>query len=139
LNNNSIKGFLRGMHAINTDKAPKAIGPYSQAVICNGILYVSGQLPINPKTNEIDARDIKNQTRQIMSNINSILSECDLSFNNIIKTTNYLTDLSHFSEVNKEYGCYLNEPFPARVTVGVSNLPKDSLIEIEVTAGIKGE
>jgi 2-iminobutanoate/2-iminopropanoate deaminase len=128
-----------GMHAINTDKAPKAIGLYSQAVICNGILYVSGQLPINLKTNEIDARDIKNQTRQIMSNINSILSECDLSFNNIIKTTNYLTDLSHFSEVNKEYGCYLNEPFPVRVALGVSNLPKDSLIEIEVTAGIKGE
>ncbi|MBF0278396.1 MAG: RidA family protein [SAR324 cluster bacterium] len=119
---------------VNSKNAPQAIGPYSQAVNSGGFLFISGQLPMNPKSNEIEVLDIKEQTRQIMENIGAILKECDLTFNDIVKTTIYLTDLGNFTIVNQEYGSFFKEYFPARATVEVSKLPKGSAIEIDAIA-----
>lgn len=119
---------------ISSENAPKAIGSYSQAIFNNGFLFISGQLPINPKTNEISSETFKDQTIQIMKNISSILKECNLSFDDIVKTTIYLTDMEHFSEVNKEYANFFTDYFPARATVEVSCLPKKVLVEIEAIA-----
>lgn len=120
---------------VNSKAAPEAIGPYSQAVNCNGVLYVSGQLPLNPETNTIETTDIVSQTKQIMSNIEAILKEADFTFDNVVKTTIYLTNLDYFADVNQVYGSYFKDHLPARVTVGINSLPKNSLIEIDAIAG----
>jgi 2-iminobutanoate/2-iminopropanoate deaminase len=119
---------------INSNKAPKAIGAYSQAIVVNGFLYTSGQIPLVPKTGEIVSGGIEEQTRQVMDNLKSILLEAGLDFKNIIKTTIYIKDMNEFSKINSIYSQYFYEPFPARSCVEVARLPKDVLIEIEAIA-----
>ena len=120
---------------IATDSAPKPIGPYSQAVMRNNALFVSGQVAINPFTGAMDTADIKTETRRVMENISAILAEAKLEMHDIVKTTIYMTDLSHFAEMNEVYGSYFGDgPYPARETVQVAALPKGVHIEISVTA-----
>jgi len=122
------------MKMISTEKAPHAIGPYSQAIKTGHVLYLSGQLPVNPETNEIVSTDIKEQTKQVMENIQAILETENLTIKNIVKTTIFLKDLYHFNIVNEEYGNFLGGHRPTRSTVEVSRLPKDVQIEIEAIA-----
>ncbi len=124
------------MQMIYTEKAPKAIGPYSQAIKYENLVFISGQIAIDPNTQEFIGGDIEAQTRRVMENIKAILEEAGLNFNHIIKTTIYLKNLSDFEKVNKIYGEYFTEHKPARATVEVSNLPKGALVEIEAIAGI---
>lgn len=124
------------MQMIYTDKAPKAIGPYSQAVKYENLIFISGQIAIDPNTQEFIVGDIETQTKRVMENIKAILEEAGLNLNHIIKTTIYLKNLEDFDKVNKIYGEYFTEYKPARATVEVSNLPKGALVEIEAIAGI---
>ncbi len=124
------------MQMIETDKAPKAIGPYSQAVKYESLLFVSGQIAIDPETQEFIGGSVEQQTERVMENIKAILEEAGLNFDHVIKTTIYLKNIDDFSRVNDIYGRYFKEHKPARATVEVSNLPKGALIEIEVIAGI---
>lgn len=122
------------MKAINSAKAPSAIGPYSQAVDKDGFIFVSGQLPIDETTGEFAGQTIKEQAKQSLENIKFILEEAGLEMKDITKTTILLKDLEDFVIVNEIYGSYFSEPFPARATYEVSRLPKDALIEIEAIA-----
>lgn len=119
---------------IFTDKAPKAIGPYSQGVMVGNLLFLSGQLPVDPITNEVVESDINTQTNQVMQNIAAILESQHLSIKNIVKTTIFLKDMEQFAVVNEQYSKHLGQHRPARSTVEVSRLPKDVLVEIEVIA-----
>ncbi|NLJ96448.1 MAG: RidA family protein [Clostridiales bacterium] len=123
------------LKVINTDKAPAAIGPYSQAIIYGDLLFTSGQIPIDPATGEIQGNDIYAQAEQVMKNISSILDEAETSFENVIKTTCYLKDMKDFLAFNEVYGKYFTHK-PARSCVAVRKLPKDVLCEVEVIAGI---
>ncbi|MGJ9458287.1 RidA family protein [Oceanobacillus sp. CF4.6] len=122
--------------AIQTEKAPAAIGPYSQAIQAGDFLYVSGQIPINPQSGEV-VDGIANQTKQVLENLNAILDEANTDFNQVVKFTIYLSSMENFAEVNEIYGRFLTEPYPARATVEVSRLPKDVLIEMDVIAYTK--
>lgn len=122
---------------ISTDKAPAAIGPYSQAVVKGNYLFISGQLPINPATGKIEKSTSGEQARQSMENIKSILEECKLTTNDLIKTTIFVKDLNCFAEVNEEYAKFFSDYAPARACVEVSKLPKDALVEIEAVAYIE--
>ncbi|HIE59282.1 MAG TPA: RidA family protein [Hydrogenothermaceae bacterium] len=124
------------MQPINTEKAPKAIGPYSQAIKYENLIFISGQIAIDPNTQEFIGGDIEIQTKRVMENIKAILEEAGLNFNHVIKTTIYLKNLEDFNKVNKIYREYFVEHKPARATVEVSNLPKGALVEIEAIAGI---
>lgn len=124
------------MKVINTHEAPKAIGPYSQAVVVNGLLFTSGQIAINPKTNQIEAETIEEQTKQVMKNLHALLRASNASFDNVVKTTIFLKDMNTFGTVNEIYGSYFSNHKPARSTVEVARLPKDVLIEIELIAKI---
>ena len=119
---------------IHTDHAPKAVGPYSQAVDIGSFVFCSGQIAIDPATNEVLKADLQIQTHQVMKNIQAVLKASDLSFSNIVKTTIFLTDMNDFSAVNEIYASYLTQPYPARSTVAVLSLPKGVNVEIEVTA-----
>jgi 2-iminobutanoate/2-iminopropanoate deaminase len=119
---------------INTTDAPAPIGPYSQAVLVNGFLYVSGQIPINPATGELTMDSIKSETEQVMRNLNAVLLEAGFEFSDILKTTIFLSDMSLFAEVNEVYGSYFTSDFPARETVAVKGLPKGVNVEISVVA-----
>ncbi|AFJ60584.1 MULTISPECIES: RidA family protein [Bacillus] len=121
------------LKTVFTEKAPKAIGPYSQGIKVQDFLFLSGQLPVNPNTDEVPA-DIREQTIQVLKNIESILKSEDLKIENIVKTTIFLKNLGDFKAVNEEYGKYLGDHRPARSTIEVSRLPKDVQIEIEVIA-----
>lgn len=116
--------------AIQTDKAPASIGPYSQAVKVNGVVYVSGQIGLNPETGAL-ADGIENQTHQVMHNLQAILTEADATFSQVVKFTIYLASMDDFATVNDIYGSYLTEPYPARAAFEVSQLPKGARIEIE--------
>lgn len=122
------------MKAINSTKAPSAIGPYSQAVDKDGFIFVSGQLPIDENTGEFAGEDIASQAKQSLENIKYILEEAGLEMKDISKTTILLKDLEDFVIVNKIYGEYFTVPYPARATYEVARLPKDALIEIEAIA-----
>ena len=123
------------MKIINTDKAPAAIGPYNQAVEKNGMVYLSGQIPINPSTGEIVQGGIEEQSKQVFENIKAVLNEAQLSASDIIKTTCFLTDLSQFQQFNAVYATVFEEgKEPARSTVEVSALPKGVMVEVEVIA-----
>ena len=124
------------MKVITTPDAPKAIGPYSQAVIANGLLFTSGQIAINPKTNQIEATAIEEQTKQVMENLKALLAASNASFDKVVKTTIFLKDMNTFGTVNEIYGSYFANHKPARSTVEVARLPKDVLIEIELIAKI---
>lgn len=119
---------------INTTDAPAPIGPYSQAVSANGFLYVSGQVAINPVTGEMIQTSLKEETEQVMRNLNAVLLEADYEFSHILKTTIFLSDMSLFAEVNEVYGSYFSADFPARETVAVKGLPKGANVEISVIA-----
>lgn len=116
--------------AIHTDDAPKAIGPYSQAIEAGGFLFVSGQIPVNPETGEV-VEGIENQTEQVMENINAILKEAGTDFSQVVKFTIFLDSMEDFAVVNDIYKTYLIEPYPARAAVEVARLPKDVLVEME--------
>lgn len=119
---------------INTTNAPAPIGPYSQATIANGFLFASGQIAINPENNELNLSSVEEETHQVMRNINAILLEADFSFNDIVKTTIFLSDMELFTQVNDIYGAYFSGEFPARETVAVKGLPKGVNVEISFTA-----
>ncbi|MDP9048032.1 MAG: RidA family protein [Bacteroidota bacterium] len=119
---------------INTSSAPAPIGPYSQAIIAGGFVFVSGQIAINPSNGELVTSDIKSETKQVMENIKSILIEADIDFGNIVKTSIFLKDMQHFAAVNEVYGTYFKDQFPARETIQVAGLPKNVNVEISVTA-----
>ena len=119
---------------INTDKAPKAIGPYSQAIEANGFLFISGQIPLDPVTGEIVGGDIKEQIRQVMENIKSILNAAGYSLTDVVKSSCFLKDMNDFQGMNEVYGKYYTENKPTRCAFAVNELPKGVLIEIETIA-----
>jgi len=119
---------------INTSKAPAPIGPYSQAVMTGNLLFVSGQVAINPVTGNVEATDITEETTMVLKNIEAILTEAGLNFSNIVKTTIFLSDMSLFATVNNIYAGYFTNDFPARETVAVKGLPKNVNVEISVIA-----
>lgn len=119
---------------INTDNAPAAVGTYSQGVAFNGVYYFSGQIGIDPKNQNMH-ESFDDQLKQIMKNIDGLLSSQNLTRDNVLKTTIFLKDLNFFSKVNDAYTQFFKAPYPARSTVEVSKLPKDALVEIEVIAG----
>ena len=119
---------------INTNQAPAAIGPYSQAIKVGNLVYTSGQIPINPATGNFVEGGIKEQTRQSLTNIKAILEEAGLSMNNVVKTTVFLADMNDFADMNSVYAEFFSEPYPARSAVAVKTLPKGALVEIEVVA-----
>jgi len=119
---------------IHTEKAPKAIGPYSQAVKAGNTLYISGQVPINPETGKLVGGTIKEQTEQVMKNISAILEEAGFSFKDVVKSTCLLSDMSNFGGMNDVYGTYYSENPPARAAFAVKELPLSVLVEIETIA-----
>jgi len=119
---------------IFTEKAPKAIGPYSQAVETNGMLFISGQVPIDPATGKLVEGGIKEQTEQVLRNIGAILESAGLTFENVVKSTCLLSDMDNFSAMNEVYGKFYPESPPARAAYGVVRLPLGALIEIETIA-----
>jgi 2-iminobutanoate/2-iminopropanoate deaminase len=120
---------------INTTTAPAPIGPYSQAIQFGNLLFISGQVAINPATGNIDATDITGETHQVMHNLTSILSEAGMDFTHSLKTTIFLSDMALFATVNEVYGKYFTDVFPARETVAVKGLPKNVNVEISMIAG----
>jgi 2-iminobutanoate/2-iminopropanoate deaminase len=119
---------------IHTDLAPKAVGPYSQAVMTGNFLFCSGQIAIDPSNNEVLKVSVKDQTHRVMKNIEAVLKQAELNFGHIVKTTIFVTDMNDFAAINEVYASYLQAPYPARSTVGVSALPKGVNVEIEVVA-----
>ena len=122
------------MKVINTNKAPKAIGPYSQAIEANGLVITSGQLPIDRATGEFAPGGIKEQTRQSLTNAKAILEEAGISMANVMKTTVFLSDMNNFAAMNEVYAEFFSEPFPARSAIAVKTLPKNALVEVECIA-----
>ena len=119
---------------IQTEKAPRAIGPYSQAVQAGNFLFLSGQIPLDPKTGELVKGDIRQQTKQVLENIKGVLESQKLGMENVVKVTLFLKDIGNFNQVNEVYATYFQFSFPARSTVEVAKLPRDAEIEIEAIA-----
>ena len=122
------------MKVVNTNKAPKAIGPYSQAIEANGLIITSRQLPIDPATGEFAPGGIKEQTRQSLTNAKAILEEAGIGLGNVMKTTVFLSDMNDFAAMNEVYAEFFSEPFPARSAIAVKTLPKNALVEVECIA-----
>ncbi|WP_315321465.1 RidA family protein [Segatella oulorum] len=122
------------MKAIQTNNAPAAIGPYSQAIEVNGFIFASGQIPIDPTTGEFVKGGIKEQTRQSLLNAKSILIAAGTDLNRVVKTTVFLSDMANFTAMNEVYSTFFEQPFPARSAVAVKDLPKGALVEVEVLA-----
>ncbi len=122
---------------VSTDKAPKAIGPYSQAIIANGMLFSAGQIPLNPTNGEMVTGDVQTQAKQVLENIQGVLSAEGLDFSDIVKTTVFITTMDHFPALNEVYASYFGDSKPARSCVAVSQLPKNALVEIEFVAALK--
>ena len=121
---------------VQTEKAPKAIGPYSQAIQAGDFLFLSGQIPLDPKTGELVKGDIRQQTQQVLENIKGVLESQKLGMENVVKVTIFLKDIGNFNQVNEVYATYFPSSPPARSTVGVAKLPRDADIEIEIIAVI---
>lgn len=119
---------------ITTSNAPAPIGPYNQAILTGGTLFISGQICIDPATGNLKNKDIQDETHQVMNNLKAILNEAKMNFSNVVKTSIFLTDMNQFSEVNEVYGKYFESGFPARETVQVSALPKFVNVEISMIA-----
>lgn len=119
---------------INTIHAPSPIGPYNQAVLLNGILYTSGQIAIDPHTNELVTDDIQKETKRVMENLKAVLAAADMTFSDVIKTTIFISNMNNFASINEVYGSYFISDFPARETVEVACLPKNVNVEISVIA-----
>ena len=120
--------------AFSSPDAPKAIGPYSQAVRAGPLLFVSGQVPLDPATGQIVGGDIAAQTRRVFDNLGAVLKAGGRSFADVVRTTVFLADMNDFAAVNEVYGTYFSEPYPARATVQVARLPKDARVEIDLIA-----
>ena len=121
---------------ISTDKAPSAIGPYSQGVIANGFLYAAGQIPLDPGSGKLVEGGIVEQTNRVMQNLQEVLSAAGVTWKEVVKTTVYLSDLANFPTLNEVYGKWLGDARPARSTVQVSALPRGALVEIDVVAAV---
>lgn len=119
---------------IRTDKAPAPIGPYNQAVLTGQTLYISGQICLDPATGELKNKNIQEETHQVMENLKAILEEAKTGFNNVVKSTIFITDMNQFAAINEVYGQYFNGDFPARETVQVAALPKFVNVEISMIA-----
>lgn len=120
--------------AVSAADAPKAIGPYSHAIRAGGLLFVSGQVPIDPATGNLVDGDISAQTERVMHNIGAVLKAAGLSLQDVVRTTIFLADMNDFASVNVVYGKFFSDPYPARATVQVSRLPKDARVEIDAIA-----
>jgi 2-iminobutanoate/2-iminopropanoate deaminase len=125
--------------AISTKDAPGAIGPYSQAVRAAGLLFVSGQIPLDPATGQLVVGDVSAQTERVMQNLRAVLAAAGCDFRHVLRTTVYVTDLGHFEAVNIVYGRAFTPPFPARATVQVAALPRGAEVEIDAVACIAGD
>jgi 2-iminobutanoate/2-iminopropanoate deaminase len=123
---------------VKTDKAPKAIGPYSQGIVANGFVFASGQIPIVPATGELNVGTIEEQARQVLSNLGAVLEAAGSSLNDVVKATVFLQDMNDFSRMNAVYQEFFQAPYPARAAVQVARLPRDVKIEIEAVAVKKG-
>lgn len=119
---------------IQTAQAPAPIGPYSQAVMAGPVLYLSGQIAINPASGQLETSNIATETLQVMSNLRAVLEKAGMDFNNVVKSTIFLSDMEHFTEVNEIYGTYFTGNYPARETVAVKTLPKNVNVEISMIA-----
>ena len=119
---------------IATKNAPSAIGPYSQAIVAGNLLFTSGQIAIDPKTGELEQSSLEAETKQVMNNMNAVLTEAGTSFKNVVKTTIFLKNMDDFAEVNEIYASYFEKDFPARETVQVAKLPLDVNVEISMIA-----
>lgn len=122
------------MKALHSDKAPKALGPYSQAIIAGGFVFASGQVPIDPATGNFVEGGIKEQTRQSLTNAKHILEEAGTDLQHVVKTTVFLSDMADFAAMNEVYAEFFSQPFPARSAVAVKTLPKNALVEVECIA-----
>lgn len=120
---------------ISTDDAPAAIGPYSQAIRAGDLIFVSGQIPLIPESGQLITGSIEKQTHQVLQNMKAILTAAGADFGQVVRTTIFLKDLSHFNQVNEVYGSYFKPPYPARACVEVSKLPKD--VDVEIDAIVK--
>lgn len=121
---------------IATDKAPAALGPYSQAIQAGGLLFASGQVPIVPATGELAGADIETQAKQVFDNLREVLAAAGTDFGKVVKTTVFLTDLANFATVNEIYAGYFTAPYPARSCVQIVALPKGALLEVELIAEV---
>jgi 2-iminobutanoate/2-iminopropanoate deaminase len=130
-------GEVETKQEVKTNRAPKAIGPYSQAIIGGGMVYVSGQIPIDPATGELNTGSIEDQTRQVLKNLAAVLEAAGSSMDKVVKTTVFLQSMDEFSRMNQVYGEGFKPPFPARATVQVARLPRDVRVEIEAIAVAK--
>jgi 2-iminobutanoate/2-iminopropanoate deaminase len=119
---------------VATDKAPKAIGPYSQAVVYNGLAYLSGQIPLDPATGQLVEGDVAVQTTRVLENLKSVLEACGSGLDRVVKTTAYIKDMGEFAKMNEVYGKYFSENPPARSTVEAARLPRDVRVEIDAIA-----
>ena len=119
---------------VKTEKAPQAIGPYSQAIVANGFVFASGQIPIVPATGELNTGTIEDQTRQALKNLGAVLEAAGSSYDQVVKATVFLQDMNDFSRMNQVYAEYFRPPFPARAAVQVARLPRDVKVEIEAVA-----
>lgn len=119
---------------INTPNAPTPIGPYSQAVLLNGVLYTSGQIAIHPTTNKLVVDEIKKETHQVMENLKAVLKAAEMTMEDVIKATIFISNMNNFTQINEAYGSYFSSNFPARETVEVACLPKNVNVEISVIA-----
>ena len=122
--------------AVSSDAAPKAIGPYSQAIRAGSLLFVSGQIPLDPETGAMVDGDIAAQTHRVFANLKAILEAAGASFDQVVRTTVYLADMNDFATVNEIYGTYFSSPAPARATVQAARLPKDARVEIDLIASL---
>lgn len=129
---------MSSKEAVSTDKAPRAIGPYSQAIRIRSMVYTSGQIAMDPKTNKFMDKGIEEQTKQVLDNLKAVLEASGSSLGGVVKTTIYLTSIDDFSKVNEIYGTYFSSNKPARSTVCVAKLPKNAKIEIDAIAEIDG-
>jgi 2-iminobutanoate/2-iminopropanoate deaminase len=124
------------MKIINSERAPKAVGPYSQAVVANGFIFCAGQIGIDPQRGDL-LDGVENQTHQAIKNLQAVLEEAESSLEHIVKTTIFIQDMNDYAKINEIYGSYFNDHKPARATVEVARLPKDALVEIDAVAIIK--
>lgn len=125
------------MHSISTEKAPAAIGPYSQGVVVNGLMFASGQIALSPETGELVGSTIEEQAEQVMKNVGALLTAAGTDFDHVVKTTCFLEDIADFAKFNAVYAKSFGEKLPARSAVGIDKLPKGALIEVEVIASVE--
>ena len=130
---------MEEIRVVTTDAAPAAIGPYSQALVHGGLVYSAGQIPLDPATGEIVEGDVARQTQQVLANLDAVLTAAGASRDSVLKTTVFLRDLNDFAAMNEAYGRFFGEHKPARSTVQVARLPRDSAVEIELVAAVRAQ